>query len=226
MLTLRFLEGRLRPWSRSERSERRAIFRRILRQNEWGDRESVSGPGSSLARTETIRREIPRLLKEIDARSLLDAPCGDFNWMRAAQLDLDRYIGVDIVPELIDRNRRLYGSRQRRFLCADLAVQPLPRVDVIFCRDCLVHLTLQDIHRVLANFRRSRPRYLLTTTFLGPHPNAEIETGSWRPLNLQLPPFNLPAPLALIDEYCPAHNGRYADKHLALWRLADFQLFP
>src|SRR4051812_27850000 len=63
-----------------------AVFSDIYRNNSWGDAESVSGRGSTLARTEVIRRSLPGLLESVGARSLLDAPCGDFNWMRHVEL--------------------------------------------------------------------------------------------------------------------------------------------
>src|SRR5262249_48072014 len=44
--------------------------------------ESVCGPGSSLSQTDEIRRMLPLLISETGTRSFLDAPCGDFNWMR------------------------------------------------------------------------------------------------------------------------------------------------
>jgi hypothetical protein len=41
----------------------------------------------------------------------------------------------------------------------DLTGDPLPRVDVVLCRDCLVHLSFQNIFRAFANLRRSGSRY-------------------------------------------------------------------
>jgi hypothetical protein len=49
--------------------------------------------------------------------------------------------------------------------------------------------------------------------------NADIQTGGWRPINLQLPPYNLPKPIKLIDERCPLED--YRDKSLGLWKTAD-----
>src|SRR5688572_15166107 len=79
---------------------RARVFCRIHAANEWGTVESRSGPGSTLARTEHLREGLPRLLDELGVRSLLDAPCGDFHWMQHVVPHLDRYVGVDIVPEL------------------------------------------------------------------------------------------------------------------------------
>ena len=56
-------------------------FKHIYETNHWDEAESVSGPGSTLEETEPIRRELPALLAELGASSLLDLPCGDFHFM-------------------------------------------------------------------------------------------------------------------------------------------------
>lgn len=198
-------------------------FHRIYQRNFWGDAESASGDGSALARTATIRRELPGALVRLGVRSMLDAPCGDLNWVRHTPLALDRYVGMDIVPELIERNQRLHGSAEREFRCGDLCASPLPEVDAILCRDCLVHFAFADVFRALRTFRASGARYLLTTTFTTHAWNVDIFTGHWRPINLQRPPFSFPAPLLLLPEDY-ADIPHYADKHLAVWRLSDLPL--
>lgn len=200
-------------------------FSQIYRRNEFGGTESRSGEGSTLTQTETIRREIPHLLANLGARTLLDAPCGDFNWMQHVALDLDKYWGVDIVGELIKTNRIRFGNPQREFLCLDLIEDPLPAADVVLCRDCLVHLNFRQAKGVLRNFRRSGCKYILTTTFTGRTANVDLVGDDvWRTLNLQLAPFIFPQPLVLINEHCTEHGGAYADKCLGLWLLDDLEL--
>jgi hypothetical protein len=97
----------------------------------------------------------------------------------------------------------------------------LPAADLLFCRDCLVHLSYGDIRKALENVRRSRIRYILTTTFPGNQANTDIQTGDWRPLHFQLAPFRFPPPLLLINEGCTEGNGSFADKSLGLWRVAE-----
>lgn len=189
------------------------IFNGIYRNNSWADPESISGRGSTLAYTVVIRRELPVLLESVEARSLLDAPCGDFNWMRHVALGGVKYIGGDIVPELIARNREQYGDTSRDFLVLDLTKDQLPLVDVILCRDCLIHLSYRHIHAAISNFKKSNARYLLTTTHPTVRENSDIPTGAWRSVNLQLPPFNFPEPIQLITE----HAG--TGKCLGLWKL-------
>src|SRR5688500_7308277 len=111
------------------RTHMRSTFAPFYTENRWRDEESVSGPGSSLARTAKLRRELPVLLQEIGARTLLDAPCGDFNWMKELRLGVEQYIGVDVVPDLIARNQNLYGNDETQFLILDLTRDKLPRVD-------------------------------------------------------------------------------------------------
>src|SRR5215470_10844794 len=62
-------------------------FSAIYQNNSWRNSESVSGRGSTLARTSVLREALPILLKELNCQCLLDAPCGDFNWMRQVRLD-------------------------------------------------------------------------------------------------------------------------------------------
>lgn len=197
----------------------RGKFVRIYRRNKWRDPESASGPGSSLAQTAALREALPGLLAEFGVQTLLDIPCGDFNWMRTADLPIREYAGADIVPELIERNRAAYGGPTRRFVCLDVLADPLPHAELILCRDCLVHFAFADIARALTNMKASGATYLLATTYTQVERNRDALTGEWRTLNLERPPFDFPAPLRLIDERCP--DSRYPDKHLGLWRLAD-----
>jgi hypothetical protein len=80
------------------------IFTNIYKHNLWESRESVSGPGSSLAQTRTIIKQLSLLIKQLQVKTLLDAPCGDFHWMKEVNPEIDLYIGVDIVSELIEEN--------------------------------------------------------------------------------------------------------------------------
>lgn len=200
-----------------------SIFTKFYETNHWNNPESRSGSGSSLNDTRTIARELPDLLRRFDCRSMLDAPCGDFYWMSRVQLDCD-YVGGDIVEEMVLRNERDYGLPSRRFIKLDVTRDQIPTSDLILCRDLLVHFSFAHIRSTLQNFAASGSTYLLTTTFVDRKQNANVVTGSWRPINLQSPPFDFPPPLAIIREDCPQEGSLYADKSLALWRLADLPI--
>src|SRR5437868_1940022 len=116
------------------------IFTYIYHTNLWGSDESLSGVGSEHDATQHLQAAIPALLRQLRARTLLDIPCGDFAWLSRAALELDEYIGADIVEELVARNTARYAAQGsgRRFIKRDLTSDPLPRADVVLCRDCLV----------------------------------------------------------------------------------------
>ena len=80
------------------------IFEKIIKENSWsrGRTESPCGPGSSIKYTENLRLHFPLLVEKFNIKSILDAPCGDFNWMKLVvpTLDVD-YTGADIVSVLI-----------------------------------------------------------------------------------------------------------------------------
>ncbi|MGC7097263.1 class I SAM-dependent methyltransferase [Amycolatopsis lurida] len=202
-----------------ERMGNQQRFTYIFRSNLWAS-ESVSGPGSEADQTARLRAGLPELLARFGVRTLLDLPCGDFGWLSEVELGVERYIGADIVAELIARNTERYG-RDREFRVLDLTADELPRADAVLCRDCLVHLSHADIRRAIGNLRRSGSRYLLTTHFGGTTVNQDISTGDWRPLNLCLEPFGFPEPLAVLLEGCTEEGGAFADKALALWEISS-----
>jgi hypothetical protein len=198
----------------------RSIFSEIYRANGWGGQESVSGPGSSLSETEILSRELSTLFAELGVRTLVDAPCGDMNWMRRMPYPFDRFYGIDIAPEIIIGLRGQSWTDRYEFICADITEYPLPKADAILCRDALVHLPYLMVDAFVANVKRSGIPYLLTTTFPG-RENQDIFVGEWRPLNLEGAPFGWPAPFRLIRERAEDPSDPYNDKSLAAWRVSD-----
>jgi len=199
-------------------------FERIYSTNLWSDPESRSGVGSALDATRVLRAELPKALRELGTRVLLDVPCGDFTWMERVDLTGIEYIGGDIVPSIVAENKRLHESRTRRFALVDLTRDELPDADVLLCRDCLVHLSYANIRAVLANIARSKIRYVLMTSFPGRGGNRDVQDGDWRTLDFQAPPFSFPEPRLTIVEECKEEEGSYADKSLLAWRVADLPI--
>lgn len=200
------------------------VFAKVYQTNFWGGRDSRSGAGSDLVQTAEIRKRIPEVIAHLGARSMLDIPCGDFHWMNEVDLNIE-YIGADIVEELIRRNQELFYTPLRRFIVCDITKGHLPTVDLVLCRDLLVHLSFREAFSALRNLRLSGSKYLLTTTFTERSRNFDIPTtGKWRPLNLELEPFKFGEPLLLVNEKCTEGDGTWSDKSLGLWRIADLQL--
>ncbi|AIM49894.1 methyltransferase [Mycobacterium phage Ariel] len=169
--------------------------------------ETPNGPGSFLKHTEHVRAELPDLLAKYGIASMLDVPCGTWNWLRHVELPENlTYTGWDIEEEFVVSNQAEFGHR---FECVNvLTVDRVPTVDLILCRDFLIHLPNEAALEVLEKFRASGSRYLLSTThprFVNDRPcppeGHDDRPGYWcHPINLEAEPFNLTGRTAAIKE--------------------------
>ena len=108
---------------------------RLMRQAEW------------------LAPHTARLFREagIGARHrVVDLGCGDFRVGQNILAPGIRYIGVDVVPELISYNTQTYGSEAVRFECRDIATEDLPPGDICLIRQVFQHLSNEEIAAVLA----------------------------------------------------------------------------
>ena len=142
---------------------------------------------------------VRELIHEKGIRTVVDVGCGDFRVGRAIRAGASRYVGVDIVPALVERNRRLFGDAATEFVCLDAVASPLPDGDLFILRQVLQHLSNADIDRIL---RRTRPfPYVLVTEFW-PAPSPSLRPNRDKPTDPstrgylrsgvypQLPPFS------------------------------------
>lgn len=196
------------------------IFTEIYNNNSWKSLESISGPGSEIIQTTALINNLNIILHDMNIKSVLDIPCGDFKWMQKVDLSGIEYIGADIVEELIKTNIEQFKEKSNlKFKVLNLINDPLPKCDLVIIRDCLVHFQYDDIYKAISNIKTSGCKYLMTTTFTNYHKNYNIVTGDWRRLNLQEKPFSFPDPILVINENCTEGNGKYKDKSMALWEI-------
>lgn len=197
------------------------VFSEIYKTDFWNSLESKSGGGSTLEATKTIREELPFLIAKFSVRSMLDIPCGDFNWMKTVKKDCN-YIGGDIVASVIEQNNKLYSSDSVRFIQMDITSDNLPQVDLIFCKDCLQHLSNDSVAKALKNIKKSGSRYLLVTSYPKTWKNHDIYDGDYRPLNLLIKPFSLKNPLLKIRETSKG-SGVEIDKTMYLFSIDSIE---
>jgi hypothetical protein len=195
-------------------------FREAYESHAWVSSKSqlsLSGLGSETSTTRSVVEALPDLLARLGCDTLLDVGCGDWNWMRNVPLPCN-YVGVDIVPEVIEANRRYEGAGVQ-FEVRDAIEGPLPKADVALCREVLFHLSLRDGLAVLANIQAAAG-WLVATTDKAIWFNSDIETGDYRRINLERAPYRLPRPREVISDeaVCP---GRV----LALWATADLPAY-
>ena len=198
-------------------------FAAIYKNQVWrNDRAagSLSGLGSELENTEAIRSHLSSVLESIGSQTLLDIGCGDFTWMHLVKLPT-RYIGVDIVPEVIQANVTQFGSENRTFYVLDATRDPMPPADTVLCREVLFHLSFDDIWRVVENVRNCGAKFLIATSDKDIQLNADIKSGDFRLLNLQKSPFRFPRSRLLIQD-----NAVAKDRVLSIWEVSAIPYSP
>jgi hypothetical protein len=102
------------------------LFDRVYKEHRWPGRESKSGPGSSIHQTAVVRDQLSKLVAELHITSVLDIPCGDFNWMQHVDLQSAHYIGADIVESMIAFNSFQFATPMREFGVIDPNPRPPP----------------------------------------------------------------------------------------------------
>lgn len=195
------------------------VFSRHAEINHWGNAESVSGDGSTLGYTHNLRHELAKFLRAFHVASVFDAPCGDYNWMRAVDWPAAcDYLGGDIVETLVAANAA--RNPARRFRVFDITSDPFPEADLWFCRDCLFHLPSDAVLAALKAFARSRISFVMTTTHINTtgFANEDIAAGGFRLIDLFKPPYALPREVfyRIADYVYP-----YPPRELCVWSRAQ-----
>ena len=196
-------------------------FEMIYNENFWESNESSSGIGSEIKNTKEVLKAIKLVIKECKIKSIIDIPCGDFNWMSSLDMENLDYKGFDIVRSVIKENNKKYKKPNVNFYYSDIINSELPKGDLILVRDCLVHFSLKDIKKSIFRIKQSKSTYLLSTSFVNLEKNTDIYTADWRPINLEKKPFNFPKPIITINEECDEMDGIYSDKCICLWEIEE-----
>lgn len=170
-------------------------FSKIYKVNFWGDKESASGPGSNLNNTSDTIYKLERIIKNYNIKSIVDAPCGDFFWMKKvlSKNPYLNYCGIDIVEEIIKKNNKNFSNNKIKFYKKDIINNFIPKADLIICRDFLIHLSNKDTKTFLSNLKSSNFKYLLINGYesnIYQINNNEIKTGDFREINIFKNPIN------------------------------------
>jgi len=192
-------------------------FDDIANKNSWGSSESISGAGSEVDVTASVRECLGAWLQKYNVSLFLDVPCGDANWQgHIPGIDAVTYKGYDIA-DLPVKRARLKNAKHASMSFDNLdltAAIPTEKPDMIMVRDVIQHLTLTQGNSMLLNAKLSGAKYLLVTSFLNAT-NKKIRTGGFYKNNVHVHPFNLPSAVESCQNYSPK-SGWYPDDHLEL----------
>lgn len=160
--------------------------------------ETHCGKGSTLEHTRDIRDALPSAIRRLKIKSIVDAPCGDCNWIKHLDLKV-KYIGIDNArPHIKEARKNIRHWNNAKAIIGD-ATKEIPTADLVIARHFIQHLQNNEIIDFLSAVKRSKSKFLAITLH-GVSENIEIKNKGFRPVNLSLPPFNLGEPFTYIDD--------------------------
>jgi SAM-dependent methyltransferase len=175
-------------------AELREQFCRIYDQKLWG---LGSGVGSSPENTVEYRSFLRQFMRCNHIRSVVDLGCGDWQFSRYVDWSGVTYVGVDVVPSVIESNQREFANGHITFRKFE-SLAKLPAADLLVCKDVLQHLPNEAVTAYLSAFRKTYKFSLITNDEEPEHlQNIDIQVGGWRPLRLEQAPFCEPGAVVL-----------------------------
>ena len=165
-------------------------FRKLYEgpESHWGN---GSGPGSSAVHTVEYQAFVSRFIYLNNVRTVTDIGCGDWQFSKFINFADAQYLGLDVVESVIERNNALHGREGVRFKTMPTDLSDIIPADLLLMKDVLQHIP----NAAIARFRRDVfPKFkfcLITNSFqkLDTASNIDVETGSFRCLDLVAPPY-------------------------------------
>jgi len=183
------------PWPTKD------VMVQIYEQKLWGGHEFdfYSGNGSYHPKITTPYIDaVASFLNSFKTPLIVcDLGCGDFNIGKELVKYTKKYIAVDIVESLVNRNKEKFKEDNLEFYCLDIAVDTIPPANCILIRQVLQHLSNAEVHKVLEKI--AAYKYVILTEHIPEGdfmPNKDIISGQGirlkknSGLNILAPPFN------------------------------------
>ena len=198
------------PSARDQGTSPEKVFSQIYGQRLWGNAGGGSGDGSSMEYTKRTRALVEMLVYKYNIDLLVDAPCGAMTWMPSVLKRIHdarpsfRYLGVDVVPDVIKNNteriKEEYMSfRQHDFSSGPITNLPRSKKSAIFCRDALQHLSYDTIIAALESFAKTSVDYLIIGSYYEHGTLTNIPTGGYFAFDIsKIDDF--PKPIDVISE--------------------------
>lgn len=160
------------------KSQTQAAFDNIYKKRIWGDGGAGSGVGSTIENAQGAAYALRMIMYKYALTRLMDAPCGALAWTEGFIRDMRReipcftYTGVDIVPSVIEDNKKLFKDdpSYTSFFIRDISDYPnqqLPKgQQLILSRDTLQHLSMPLIRISIKQYCGSDATYLAVGSYI------------------------------------------------------------
>jgi SAM-dependent methyltransferase len=162
-LSLYYRQLRREQVKRDSVRSAREVFSEVYKSNSWGGKRGqlYSGYGSRFAQAERYVGVVVDFIKQNNITDVVDLGCGDFEIGKHIAPACANYVGVDVVPAVIESNQKQFGGKHIRFECLDITEDTLPNADLCLIRQVFQHLSNSEIIKVLAKARKYK--YLIVT---------------------------------------------------------------
>lgn len=165
------------------------VFENIYKKNIWSMRGGYgSGPGSLPEKTVEYRNFLQDFIKKNKIKTILDAGCGDWQFSKLIDWSGLSYVGIDIVPFLIEENNKKYSCKNIKFYKKNIITDDLPKADLIIAKDVLQHLSNENIFKFLPKLKNYKFTLLINDSG---SENTDCKNGNFRKMDLRKPPYNL-----------------------------------
>jgi hypothetical protein len=185
-----------KPWPTKDAMEQ------VYEMNLWGGNNSDFYSGAGSHHPELVDPYIEVLTSFLTSFEtplvVCDLGCGDFNVGKKLVNHTQKYIAIDIVPDLIERNKETFKEENLEFYCLDIARDDLPSGDCALLRNVLQHLSNREVQNIVSKLTDFK--YVVLTEHLPKgdfKPNKDIISGQGirlkkqSGLDLLAPPFNI-----------------------------------
>jgi SAM-dependent methyltransferase len=134
----------------------KGVFNDIYSRNRWGGErgEMYSGSGSRGEAAVQYANYVKDFILSNNIKSVVDLGCGDFFIGQQIAIVVESYVGIDVVPSLIEFNNKKFGSDNVSFICADITSDNLPEGTLCLVRQVLQHMSNAQIARLLSRLRK------------------------------------------------------------------------
>lgn len=201
---------------------KKLVFNSIYASNHWVQSDdslpkqniSVSGHGSNIGTEQfkNLEKNFNNFINEHEIKSILDMPCGDFLWINEIIKNKDiEYLGIDIVDDLIEKNKKKYVNNKINFETHDIVNFKTSKFfDLIIIRDLFIHLDHDDIKKIFENLNKINFKYIALNSYKNII-NEDVLIGRHRKINLLERPFSLKKPFFSFKDY-------EVDKHIFFYK--------
>jgi len=183
------------PWPTKDAMEQ--VYKKKL----WGTDKSKFYSGDGSHDSELVDPYIDVLKSFLNSFKapliLCDLGCGDFNVGKKIVKYAKKYVGIDIVKDLIEYNKETFIEGNLEFKCLDISEDNLPYGDCAILRQVLQHLSNEEVQKIVRKLYDFK--YVILTEHLPQGdfiPNKDIISGQGIRLkkqsgiNLLASPFN------------------------------------